>query len=192
MSKLVRKRDTKVKLNQNLKWKHFSAKFFRTTEDGQLEAIPETIQLLVNDMETHQKDLENEILVQDPANIEETEVTETQVIYQDDPGEMQETPSIFGEQGDEPLECHIREEQCRNVQLFIKGEPEMEEDQNDQGGSTQVFIEGPLGDEELEETREIQYGEGEMEMHLEQDFDEEENVDVKTGKFNGILSRGIL
>lgn len=148
-----------------------------------MEAIPESIQLLANDIETHQKDIEDEILVQNPLSNEETEVTETQVIYQEDPVDMQEAP-MFEEQGNELSEEHIREERCGNVQLFIKGEPEVEEDHEGQEDGTEMFIEGTLRDEELEEGQEAQYGEGETEVHLEQSFDEEEdNVDIKTGNY---------
>ncbi|XP_018570871.1 uncharacterized protein LOC108910663 [Anoplophora glabripennis] len=148
---------------------------FRTTEEGQLEAIPESIQLLVNDIETHEKDVESGSPVQEPVNNEEAEMTETQVIYQEETEDIQETP-IFEEQ-EELSEEHIQEEQCGSVQMFIKGEPEHEEEISHR----QVFIDGESRDEELGDEQEIQYEENESDIHLRVNFEEEENVDVKTG-----------
>lgn len=139
---------------------------------------------MANDVETQEKDLGSEILVQEPVNGEETEVTETQVIYQEDQDGAQEPP-MFEEQEELPEE-HI-EVQCNNVQMFIKGEPEQEQEE-EEVINTQMFMDEQSRDEELEEEQEIQYGESEPEVNLEQSFEEEENVDVKTGKYKQCLN----
>ncbi|KAJ8961493.1 hypothetical protein NQ318_014741 [Aromia moschata] len=147
---------------------------FRTTENGQLEAIPDSIELLAND-EAENQNLANvnEVLVQEIES-HETEVTETPVFFTEDgrdPG-IQET-HVYIQQGEETVEEYeeLRQDD-QNVNIYIKGEQGSEP-------HTDEDCDFDENQEDYDGQQELHYEETE-EVPEEQHF-EEETVDIKAG-----------
>ncbi|KAJ8965621.1 hypothetical protein NQ314_004013 [Rhamnusium bicolor] len=154
---------------------------FRTTDDGQLEAIPESIQLLPNEEEIHQEvDEGNHVFMQDSEN-EEIQVQETHLIFQEE-SDVQETQIYMQEEEDTSEELVQVEHDEKNMRIFIKSESEQ----------PSVPSKVHSDDEEgyIENTEEIENDEdSHEELHYEEtqtevpdeDHYEEEIIDVKAG-----------